>query len=586
MAFKVGDRVECWTKDEGFLDSYFVADLQSISGKRCIVKYVELLTEDGDRLIENLPLEQLRPLPPKIDRSGEDPNFLPGSYIEAYHQDGWWKGAIHKKDWVDGAWIVKGAKGAQTPAPPAPHNIVHLKLPSPRTPESPSPRDRTQGKNNPPAESAASEGFVLDDDEEEDVDIETSWGGPVLAAGGERIAATPRLPSDEEGTVSDRGGSPSGGEVERLPIGGAASKPEPTGHVRPGKKNGAGIRSGATGGDVTPAQTGTTSSGKRKGTGSEHEGSPSSKKPRKGPAPAKGKGGAAEKKNSSKSVSKKKKRPTDAVGDGQSHGNRESEPLALVPYVDVSETSSDPRCYKESSDRQSQEWTRKTNDDSLCQKRSKSCGPGFGVSPFGKNVIQRWGSKQRSMHDILRRSSVDSAKGNRDPYGFECEIDRQRREALRNTQTQPQERHLAATSSCQLAPQQDWHEAPPDPRDLAYQQESSPTLCWESWGAQESTQGDGLAEWHNERPCLPTEPEFRGREDGYSLPSAQAEVPLERFSFRAAYGSILEALLRKDMPGFRRECLLAELRSELRISDRCHEKQYQHALRRIEGLAD
>lgn len=86
MAFKVGERVECWTKDEGFLDSYYEADLQSISGRRCLVKYVELLTEDGDRLIANLPLEQLRPLPPKIDSPGEDPNFQPGSYIEAYHQ--------------------------------------------------------------------------------------------------------------------------------------------------------------------------------------------------------------------------------------------------------------------------------------------------------------------------------------------------------------------------------------------------------------------------------------------------------------------------------------------------------------------
>jgi hypothetical protein len=86
MAVKVGDRVECWSKDEGFLDSFFEADLQSISGKRCFVKYVELLTEDGDRLIENIPMDQLRPLPPKIDKPGEDSNFPPGHSIEAYHK--------------------------------------------------------------------------------------------------------------------------------------------------------------------------------------------------------------------------------------------------------------------------------------------------------------------------------------------------------------------------------------------------------------------------------------------------------------------------------------------------------------------
>lgn len=443
-------------------------------------------------------------------------------------------------------------QGAHTPAPSAPQNIVHLKLPSPRTPDFPSFRDQSQGKNTP---SAASEGFVLDDDDEEDVDIETSWGGPVQAAVGEGDAATPRLPSDEEGTVSDQGGSPSGEEVERPPDGGAASELVLTGSVKQSQKNGPKSSNGDTGGQVRPGQIGMLSPGKRKGTGDEHEGSPNSKKPRKAPAPAKRKEGAVEKKNSGKSVSKKKTRPPDRVDDGQAQWTKESGLMALVRYIDGSETSGDVRhhdgrCAQQNEDRRmidtsnTLQCEKRSKSDSQCQKRSKSGAPSFGSSPFGRNVVLRWGSKQRSMDDIMRRS-VDSAEKNADPYERECEVERQRKEAHKAARAEAQARHLAATSACQLAPQRDWHVAPAEPCHLAPEQESSLTPYRQSWGAQESTQEDEWAEWRDERSCLPTEPRFESQEHGHGFPSAQTEAPSERFSFRAAYGGVLEALLRK-----------------------------------------
>lgn len=374
---------------------------------------------------------------------------------------------------------------AWQPKPSAPpRNIIHLKLPSPRTPESPSPAHQTQGKGAPPADKPPSDDFVLDDDE--DVDIENSWDVPA-SRNGTDYAATPQLPSDEEGTVSDPGQSPCTGGVDRLRGGDGVS--EPSGEGREGLATSDGIVAHAV--EDAPQQ-------KRKAAPGGVEGGPGNKKRRKGQSAVKmRKSGAREKEKPEKNVSSKKNDRVEAGTDGG-----QAEQLAVVVFDG--------------------EKRKKGKEDSRAL--------GFGPSPFGKNTVLRWGHKQVPMRDIMRRSDAKLGGVGMSPYELECEIDRERRESCRKAETcwlrsQPEDEE--EQRFCVRGPSR-------TPVEELLQAEEADTSHWNEWGYE-----------NEERPCLEIEPVAELYDDQRHFPAAEKEAPLDEFSFKAAYGGILEALLRK-----------------------------------------
>ncbi|KNA05814.1 hypothetical protein SOVF_186880 [Spinacia oleracea] len=93
--FKSGDQVEVCCKDEGFNNSFYPATIISeINTNEYIVQYNTLLTADElHPHREFLSAVDLRPVPPaiaitKFDRKDE---------VDAYANDGWWRGKITKK---------------------------------------------------------------------------------------------------------------------------------------------------------------------------------------------------------------------------------------------------------------------------------------------------------------------------------------------------------------------------------------------------------------------------------------------------------------------------------------------------------
>ncbi|KVI08697.1 DUF724 domain-containing protein 3-like [Cynara cardunculus var. scolymus] len=130
MAFERGDRVEILSEEEGFVGSYFTANIITwLMDEEYIVQYRTLLKDDGSGpLREVVSADQIQPLPPEIPATG----FSLADVVDAYDKDGWWVGTISGKkgsnyfvyfesteeenayplrllrihqDWVDGAWL-------------------------------------------------------------------------------------------------------------------------------------------------------------------------------------------------------------------------------------------------------------------------------------------------------------------------------------------------------------------------------------------------------------------------------------------------------------------------------------------------
>ncbi|KAK9689912.1 hypothetical protein RND81_09G090400 [Saponaria officinalis] len=93
--FKRGQQVEICSKEEGFENSYFPATIISEINKNneYIVQFNTLLGEDEQRpLREFRSAADIRPVPPEI----ESIKYEVSDAVDAYANDGWWKGMVVK----------------------------------------------------------------------------------------------------------------------------------------------------------------------------------------------------------------------------------------------------------------------------------------------------------------------------------------------------------------------------------------------------------------------------------------------------------------------------------------------------------
>ncbi|PIA47846.1 hypothetical protein AQUCO_01400439v1 [Aquilegia coerulea] len=134
--FKKGQEVEVTTDEEGFEDSWYVATIlrKSFSKNKYKVKYFGLLNDDeSEPLTEYVEIYNIRPLPPK-ETVRVTQSFELNQEVDAFLNDGWWKGVIHGViieglkfsvffpptkeilefdqtdlrahiDWIDGKWV-------------------------------------------------------------------------------------------------------------------------------------------------------------------------------------------------------------------------------------------------------------------------------------------------------------------------------------------------------------------------------------------------------------------------------------------------------------------------------------------------
>lgn len=94
MAFGRDEEVEVCSKEEGFWGSYYAAKVVSyLQGNDLyVVEYKDLVDENDQSrlLIESVPANEVRPVPPKIVASG----FRYLDMVDAFDNDGWWVGKI------------------------------------------------------------------------------------------------------------------------------------------------------------------------------------------------------------------------------------------------------------------------------------------------------------------------------------------------------------------------------------------------------------------------------------------------------------------------------------------------------------
>ncbi|KAK2377744.1 protein AGENET DOMAIN (AGD)-CONTAINING P1 [Trifolium repens] len=91
--YKVGDKVEVCSKEEGFMGSYYEATIVScLDNGKYVIRYKNLLKDDESRLlIETLLLKDLRPSPPRVRNPSK---FQLNQKVDVFDNDGWWVGKI------------------------------------------------------------------------------------------------------------------------------------------------------------------------------------------------------------------------------------------------------------------------------------------------------------------------------------------------------------------------------------------------------------------------------------------------------------------------------------------------------------
>ncbi|KAJ4982140.1 hypothetical protein NE237_032977 [Protea cynaroides] len=94
MTYQNGELVEICSKEEGFVGSYYIAEIiLPVEKPRFLVEYKTLLTQDEKRLLrEIVSADDIRPYPPTIQVS----EFSLLDRVDANHNDGWWVGVITK----------------------------------------------------------------------------------------------------------------------------------------------------------------------------------------------------------------------------------------------------------------------------------------------------------------------------------------------------------------------------------------------------------------------------------------------------------------------------------------------------------
>lgn len=131
--FRNGMTVEVKSDEEGFQGSWFTAVIvDSVGNDKFLVKYMTLKTDDESELLKDTTdASNIRPCPPVIQRIDR---FKMLEEVDAWHNDGWWTGLIHKilddlkyavyfwstneemefhhfnlrphQEWIGGKWII------------------------------------------------------------------------------------------------------------------------------------------------------------------------------------------------------------------------------------------------------------------------------------------------------------------------------------------------------------------------------------------------------------------------------------------------------------------------------------------------
>ncbi|CAK8574737.1 unnamed protein product [Lathyrus sativus] len=96
--YKIRDKVEVCSKEEGFVGSYFKATIVScLQNDKFVVRYENLVLDDASEDGASEPLEEiiyrreLRPLPPRVRNP---PEFRFNQKVDVFDNDGWWLGEI------------------------------------------------------------------------------------------------------------------------------------------------------------------------------------------------------------------------------------------------------------------------------------------------------------------------------------------------------------------------------------------------------------------------------------------------------------------------------------------------------------
>lgn len=91
--YKIRDKVEVCSKEEGFVGSYFKATIVScLQNEKFVVRYENLLLDDeSEPLTEIIYRRELRPLPPHVRNSTK---FHFNQKVDVFDNDGWWLGEI------------------------------------------------------------------------------------------------------------------------------------------------------------------------------------------------------------------------------------------------------------------------------------------------------------------------------------------------------------------------------------------------------------------------------------------------------------------------------------------------------------
>lgn len=89
MAFQIGSRVEIIGKGPVFHNSFFAARLLDMNERKAWVQYETLIDDQGEHVIEEVRLRQVRPYPGMVVIQLDV-----GDIVDVYDRGGWWRATI------------------------------------------------------------------------------------------------------------------------------------------------------------------------------------------------------------------------------------------------------------------------------------------------------------------------------------------------------------------------------------------------------------------------------------------------------------------------------------------------------------
>ena len=96
MEWKIGMKVETLSEDKGFSSAWSEGIVKAISSSSngsvfFDIQYDKFVTPDRKPLVEKVPLDNIRPVPPQTELPVP---FSEGLFVEAYDTDCWWRGFV------------------------------------------------------------------------------------------------------------------------------------------------------------------------------------------------------------------------------------------------------------------------------------------------------------------------------------------------------------------------------------------------------------------------------------------------------------------------------------------------------------